>query len=103
MKFSLSWRLVAFMLLVSLGPLVGITPLVGQVTEAALLTSAKQNLTLELDKASREISGFVREQEEVVRTLANNPAIVSMDPIQQKPVLGAAAKAHPELMVVQKL
>ncbi|HYF80867.1 MAG TPA: methyl-accepting chemotaxis protein [Symbiobacteriaceae bacterium] len=103
MKFSLFWRLVAFMLLVSLGPLVGITTLVGQVTEAALLTSAKENLTLELDKVSREISGFVREQEEVLRTLATNPDIVNMDPVQQKPVLEALAKTHPELMVVQTM
>jgi methyl-accepting chemotaxis protein len=101
MKFSLFWRLVVVMLLVSLAPLIGITTLVGQVSEAALLASAKENLTLELDKASREISGFVGEQQEVLRTLATNPAIISMDPIQQKPVLEAAAKTHPELMVVQ--
>jgi methyl-accepting chemotaxis protein len=101
MKISLFWRFVAVLLLVSLGPLIGITTWVGQVSEQALLSSAKANLTLELDKATREIAGFVKEEEEVLRTLADNPSIISMDAVQQKPILEAAAKTHPELMVVQ--
>jgi methyl-accepting chemotaxis protein len=70
-------------------------------TQSELDTAAKQALATELSRVEAEIEGYIDMHEQLLRTAALDPAIISMDPKQQKPVLQAIAKSRTDLMVVQ--
>ncbi|HWI61745.1 MAG TPA: methyl-accepting chemotaxis protein [Symbiobacteriaceae bacterium] len=101
MRISLFWRLALAMVVVSLVPISGLGYQVNKDTRAELESAARSELQHELDEVVLEITGYVNSHEQLLKLTAVQPAIISMDPVQQKPVLAAHHKSHPDLMVVQ--
>ncbi|HLN63484.1 MAG TPA: methyl-accepting chemotaxis protein [Symbiobacteriaceae bacterium] len=66
-----------------------------------MLQSAENNLTQQMDKSALQLQDYVSEYENVLATVAALPAIVTMDPVQQKPILLSVVKSHPEMLVLQ--
>jgi methyl-accepting chemotaxis protein len=81
------------MLLVSLVPLGILGYTLRNQLNQSLTQSADQELSLQTEKAAEAVDGYIAGFASILKAAANLPALTSMDPAQQTPVLVALAKS----------
>ena len=96
-RMGLFTKTVAAMLLVSLLPLGVSGYILRSRTRAELEKATATELTLRLDKATADIMDYVDMQTKVLQAAAQTPAIISMDPKEQVPILQSVLKARPDM------
>lgn len=94
---SLRFRLTAGTLAVALSVVVGLTLLLDSAAVKRLRVGAETNLEVETDSVAAKILSCDRDCATAVDRLSRAPAIVSMDPKQQQPILWGVRQSYGDL------